>query len=139
MPRVSRLALSPLDTGKETRGQRITRIRKECGFTQVELAERIGIIQTLVCDYEKDRLRLSAEMAVRFAMALEISVDQLLCSASTFTVAKQPNRKVLRRLEKIEKLPPTQQLVLLKTIDVFIANAASTRRAAPEGRRSQHG
>ena len=131
MPRVSRLALPPLDTGKETPGQRITRIRKERGFTQIELAERIGTIQTLVCDYEKDRLRLSAEMAVRFAIALEISVDQLLRPASTPTFGKQPNRKVLRRLEKIETLPPTQQSMLLKTIDMFLENAAlkSARRA----------
>jgi hypothetical protein len=84
-----------------------------------------------VCDYEKDRLRLSAEMAVRFAMALEISVDQLLRPALHTIVAKQPSRKLLRRLEKIEKLPPTQQSVLLKTIDMFIENAAlkSARRA----------
>lgn len=131
MPRVSRLVLPPLDTGKETPGQRITRIRKARGFTQVELAERIGLIQTLVCDYEKDRLRLSAEMAVRFAMALEISVDQLLRSESAQTFGKQPSRKVLRRIEMIETLPPTQQSVLLKTIDMFLENAAlkSARRA----------
>jgi transcriptional regulator with XRE-family HTH domain len=124
MPRVSRLTLPPLDSGQETPGQRIMRIRKERGITQVELAERIGLIQTLVCDYEKDRLRLSAEMAVRFAMALEISVDNLLRPKSTPTISKQPSRKVLRRLEKIEKLPPTQQSVLLKTIDIFLENAA---------------
>src|SRR5580704_11803704 len=124
MPRVSRLALPPLDTGKETPGQRITRIRKERGFTQVELAERIGTIQTLVCDYEKDRLRLSAEMALRFALALEISVDELLRPKSATTVSRQPSRKVLRRLERIETLPLTQQSVLLKTIDMFLENAA---------------
>jgi transcriptional regulator with XRE-family HTH domain len=131
MPRVSRLELPPLDLGKETLGQRITRIRKERGFTQVELAERIGTIQTLVCDYEKDRLRLSAEMALRFALALEISVDELLRPKSSKTVSRQPGRKVLRRLEQIESLPGTQQSVLLKTIDTFLENAAlkSARRA----------
>ena len=40
------------------------------GYTQVELAERIGIIQALVSDYERDKLRLNAEMLVRFAQAL---------------------------------------------------------------------
>lgn len=131
MPRVSRLELPSLDLGKETLGQRITRLRKERGFTQVELAERIGLIQTLVCDYEKDRLRLSAEMALRFALALEISVDELLRPKSTKTVSKRPSRKVLRRLEQIESLPGTQQSVLLKTIGTFLENAAlkSARRA----------
>jgi transcriptional regulator with XRE-family HTH domain len=131
LPSVSRLELPRLDLGKETLGQRITRIRKERGFTQVELAERIGTIQTLVCDYEKDRLRLSAEMALRFALALEISVDELLRRKSSKMVSRQPSRKVLRRLEQIESLPSTQQSVLLKTIDTFLENAAlkSARRA----------
>jgi hypothetical protein len=31
---------------------------------------------------------------------------------------------VLRRLEKIEKLPPHQQNTLLKTIDTFLKGAA---------------
>lgn len=57
---------------EETTGQRIARIRKERGYTQNELAERIGTIQALVSDYERDKLRLNAEMAVRFAIALEV-------------------------------------------------------------------
>jgi transcriptional regulator with XRE-family HTH domain len=121
----------PPDLGKETLGQRITRIRKERGFTQIELAQRIGTIQTLVCDHENDRLRLSGEMAFRFALALEISVDELLRGKSSKTVSRQPSRKALRRLEQIESLPGTQQSVVLKTIDTFLGNAAlkSARRA----------
>jgi transcriptional regulator with XRE-family HTH domain len=45
-------------------GRRLARLRRERGLTQAQLAERIGILQTLVTDYEHDRLRLSAEMAV---------------------------------------------------------------------------
>jgi transcriptional regulator with XRE-family HTH domain len=120
MPRISRLKLPPLNLGKESIGERIRRIRKERGFTQIELAERIGLIQSLVCDYEKDRLRLSAEMALRFAIALEISVDDLLRPKNTKAVSKQPSRKVLRRLESIESLPSHQQQTVLKTIDTML-------------------
>jgi transcriptional regulator with XRE-family HTH domain len=125
MPRVSRLRLPRLDLGKETIGERITRLRKERGFTQVELAERIGLIQSLVCDYEKDRLRLSAEMALRFALALDISVDELIRPKNTKPVAKQPTRKVLRRLELIESLPSHQQQTVLKTIDTMLKGLRS--------------
>jgi transcriptional regulator with XRE-family HTH domain len=120
MPRISRLKLPPLNLGKESMGERIRRIRKERGFTQLELAERIGLIQSLVCDYEKDRLRLSAEMAVRFALALDISVDEFLCPKNNKAVSKQPSRKVLRRLESIESLPAHQQQTVLKTIDTML-------------------
>ena len=52
MPRGSKLKLPPLYLGKETIGKRIARLRKERGYTQVELAEKMNIIQTLISDYE---------------------------------------------------------------------------------------
>lgn len=131
MPRVSKLSLPPLNWGKESIGQRVARIRKERGFTQVELAAKIGIVQTLVTDYETDRLRLTAEMAVRFAMALDVTLDELLHPNAGKAASRKPSRKVLRRLERIEELPPTQQTTLLRTIDTFLEVAAlkTARRA----------
>ena len=131
MPRVSKLRLPPLDWGTESIGQRVARIRKERGFTQVELAAKIGIVQTLVTDYETDRLRLTAEMAVRFAIALDVSLDELLRPNASKARLRKPSRKVLRRLERIEELPPTQQTTLLRTIDTFLEVAAlkTARRA----------
>jgi transcriptional regulator with XRE-family HTH domain len=124
MPRKSSLKLPALDLGKETVGERIARLRKERGYTQIELAERIGTIQALISDYERDKLRLNGEMAVRFALALEVSTDELLGLAGTKTArGKKPSRKILRRLEQIEKLPAAQQALLLKTIDTFIKAA----------------
>jgi transcriptional regulator with XRE-family HTH domain len=123
MPKKRTLKLAPIDFGSETLGQRLARIRKERGFTQVELAQRIGLIQSLVSDYETDRLNLSAEMAVRFAMALDVSIDELLHPQAKKTMAKKPNRKVLRRLEQIESLPRRKQEALLMTIDSFLATA----------------
>jgi hypothetical protein len=38
--------------------------------------------------------------------------------------ARKPSRKVLRRLEQIERLPATQQITLLRTIDTFLKAAA---------------
>jgi len=129
MPRKSKLKLPALELGEETTGQRIARIRKERGYTQNELAERIGTIQALVSDYERDKLRLNAEMAVRFAIALEVSTDELLGLHSgngkkqTKSNGRKASRRILRRLEKIESLPTHQQTVLLKTIDTFIKAA----------------
>jgi transcriptional regulator with XRE-family HTH domain len=123
MPKRSKGKLPPLNLGDESTGQRIARIRKERGYTQVELAERIGTIQALISDYERDKLRLNAEMAVRFAMALEVSADELLGLQPRAKNGKKVSRKVLRRLEKIESLPAHQQAILLKTIDTFLKGA----------------
>lgn len=121
MPRVSRLKLAPLDLGGETIGERVARLRKERGYTQVELAEKVGIIQTIVSAIEKGALKLSAEMAVRFAVALEVSTDDLLMPAKKRRTAARPSRKVLRRLEQIETLPDRQQQTVLKSIDMMLS------------------
>jgi transcriptional regulator with XRE-family HTH domain len=109
----------------ETFGQRLARLRKERGWTQVELAERVGIIQSLISDYERDRLRMNPDMILRFAAALEVSTDDLLQPDSgKRPLRRSPSLRVLRRLEKIEKLPPHQQSTLLKTIDGFLKGVA---------------
>lgn len=126
MPRVSRLKLPPLEGSEESIGERIARLRKERGDSQVELAERIGIIQALVSDYEKDKLRLSAEMAIRFARALEVTTDELLQpKKGKRRQTLKPTRKVLRRLELIESLPSNQQQTVLKTIDTMLKGLKS--------------
>jgi len=113
----------PLMIGDETFGQRLSKIRKEKGYTQVELAEKLGIIQVLISDYERDKLRPYHEMIVRFAKALEISADELLGLKASKNKGSRPSLKVLRRMIKIETLPPTQQKVLLRTIDTFLKGA----------------
>lgn len=124
MPQVSRFQLAPVDFGGESLGRRITRIRKERGFTQLELAVKIGVIQSIVSAVERDERKLSAEMAVRFAHALGVSMDEMFGAGQAPEKSKQPSRKILRRLEQIESLPPTQQTALLRTIDAVLkANA----------------
>jgi transcriptional regulator with XRE-family HTH domain len=105
----------------ETPGERLARLRKERGWTQVELAERVGITQTLLSDYERGRLRLNAKLIVQFANALETTTDELLQpKGSRSPLRRKPSLRVQRRVEKIEKLPPHQQNYLLKTIDGFL-------------------
>jgi transcriptional regulator with XRE-family HTH domain len=59
-------------------GQRIHKVRKKKGYTQKDLADKIGISRILVWNYENGRLRLYDEMVKRFAIALEVSTDYLL-------------------------------------------------------------
>lgn len=123
MPQVSKIKLPPLKLGKETLGQRLARFRKERGYTQVQLAKKIGISQVLVSDYERDRIRPHYEMIIRFALALKVSTDELLGLKPTKTDGNKQSLKLLRRMSKIEDLPPAQQKTLIKTIDTFIKAA----------------
>ncbi|HEX4038696.1 MAG TPA: helix-turn-helix transcriptional regulator [Acidobacteriaceae bacterium] len=124
MPTRSKLKLKPVDMGDESLGQRLARLRKERGWTQKQIAERTGLIQELVSNYETDKLRLNADMILRFAEVLEVSTDELLRgSKSTVAAKKQPSIKLVRRMEQIEALPLYEQRALLTTIDKFLAAA----------------
>jgi transcriptional regulator with XRE-family HTH domain len=125
MPRKSPASERPI-SDSETMGQRLARLRKERSWTQVELAERTGIVQTVLSDYERGKLRLNADMIVRFAQALDVTTDELLQpKAEPSALRRKPSLRVLRRLERIEKLPAHQQNTLLKTIDGFLKGVAS--------------
>jgi hypothetical protein len=79
-----------------------------------------------ISDYERDRLRMNPDMVLRFAAALEITTDGLLQpNGGKPPLRHRPSLRVLRRLEKIEKLPPHQQSTLLKTIDTFLKGAVA--------------
>ena len=133
MARPSRLKLPALPgDSRETLGQRLARFRKERGFTQVELALRMGITQALITDYERDKLRPYAEMVVRFALALGCSTDEVLGVRKTKVSAPTGNRRFLRRLEALAQLPKRDQEALLRTIDAFLA----LRTGRPGGRRA---
>jgi transcriptional regulator with XRE-family HTH domain len=120
MARKSKFKLPPLNEGKETTGQRLARLRKEKGHTQVELAEKIGIIQALISDYELDKLRLYDEMLSRFAIALDVSTDEILGLKDRKLKENPPNLRIMKRLKKIEELPPSKQKSILQTIDGFL-------------------
>lgn len=110
----------PLMIGNETFGQRLARIRKAKGYTQVELADKLGIIQVMVSDYELDKLRPYHEMIIRFAKVFEISTDELLGVKPIKSTDVRVGLKLQRRMQKINALPPAKQKIILQIIDTFI-------------------
>ena len=112
---------TPRDTG-ETLGQRFARIRKECGFTQTELAEKVGTIQALISDYERGRTRAHAEMVAAIAQALGVSADELLgLKSADSRPGPKISRRFLRRMQQLEELPAHDQKAILKHIDALAA------------------
>jgi len=105
--------------------ERLARLRKERGWTQVELAERVGITQRLVSDYERGRLRLNADIVVRLANALEVATDELLQPKELRSpLRRKPSLRVQRRVEKIQELPPRRQYFVLKALDALLSSSA---------------
>jgi len=60
-------------------------------------------------------------MIIRLATALDTSADAILGLSGTSI--DTPSLKLVKRLQKTENLPPNQQKVLLKNIDMFLKAA----------------
>ena len=85
------------------------------------MAEKVGILQNIVSAYERDRLRLTAKMLIRFAKALDVSADEILGIQIRPSNGSVKNRRLLRRLQQIDKLSKRDQEALLRTVDAFLA------------------
>jgi transcriptional regulator with XRE-family HTH domain len=120
MPRKSKLKLPPIDLGEETIGQRIARLRKERGYSQQALAQKMGIVRVLVSDYEKGRLRPHPEMVARFALAFGVTTDEIIGLKRSDSESHKPNLAIQKRMRQIEQLPSAKKRVILQTIDGFI-------------------
>lgn len=128
MSRLPRSSLpSPLPQD-ETLGARLQRIRKEKGITQVELAKRLGSIQSVVSSYECGTTHPNHEMLARIATALGVSTDYLLGIAPAPTATRADFKsdtptigKFQRRLDQLLHLPKRDQDAVLKVMDAMLA------------------
>ena len=78
------------------------------------MADRLGISQAVVSDYERGALRIHGELIVRLAKILRVAADEIL--------GLQKDRPA-RRLRDIDLLPKRDRDALARTIDAFIARA----------------
>ncbi len=89
-------------------------------MTQVELAEKVGIRQVLVSQYELGQVRIHAALLAAFAKALRISADEILGIKDSKENGLIKDRRFLRRLENIDRLPRRKKDALLTTIDALL-------------------
>lgn len=59
-------------------GQRIKELRNESGLSQKDLADKIGVAQNTVAQYEKGTAKTSLEVLVNLAVVLKTTADYLL-------------------------------------------------------------
>ena len=106
-------------------GKRLAQLRTLRNLSQRELAERVNVVKVVVSNYEIGKLRITAEVALRFAAALDVPIQELLQTDTPPEIVQQrkPSRKVLERLEQIQSLPRRKQDAILTTIDHFLRSA----------------
>jgi transcriptional regulator with XRE-family HTH domain len=101
-------------------GARISEIRKRQAMTQVQLAAAVGMDQSLLSRYERGVLRLHGALVADLAKALHVTADELLGLKEPKPNGVLADRRVVRRIQQIERLPRRKKEILLATIDSFL-------------------
>jgi transcriptional regulator with XRE-family HTH domain len=95
-------------------------IRKRRGFTQRELAEKIGLTREAIASYESGRSHILDMTLIDLSGALRVSVDEILGLKRGDAADTTINRRWSKRLEIIDSLPESIRKHILRTLDDLI-------------------
>lgn len=100
---------------------RLTSLRKAAGYTQVELAAALGMTQRMIAYYESRAEKPPATILPQMAEVLGVSIDEILgMKPIKKAKSKQPDTRLQRRLQRIEKLSPKAKRQITQLLDTFI-------------------
>lgn len=120
-----------LNEAGESFGHRLARLRKAAGYTQRQLAPKIGISQRMLAYYEKQTDRPPATLVPVLAQVLGVSADELLGIKPLKSEDNPTDPRLRRRLKKLEQLPPKERGEVIKLIDLFLERDQLRRQTAP--------
>ncbi len=104
-------------------GLRIAQLRKERGWTQQALAEKLGVAQQTLAHYEVARIRIPASTLPLLATLFVTPIDVLVGHAqnSQNTGKRGPAPKWQQQIEAIAQLPKAQQRFVSQMLDTVLA------------------
>jgi len=106
-------------------GARVAQLRKDQGFTQTQLAERLGIAQQTVAHYEVGRLRVAVSMLPTLTQVLGTTVEELIGQTPARANGKRgPAPKLQRQMERLSALPKPKQRAVMEVLESMLAQAA---------------
>ena len=109
-------------------GERLMRFRQARGLSQAELASKLGVDQSDISNFERGVYRLNDRLIVQICKLLRVRADELLGLAAVKPDGEvAPDRRILRRLQKIETLPKRDQLALFRVIDHALTGVTGRR------------
>ena len=93
--------------------------RRGKSLSRDDLAKAVGTSPAIIGRYERNEITPSVEVAAKIADALDVSLDYLV-GASSFVVK---DKKMLHRLELLEKIDNDDRETILKVVDNYLTSA----------------
>lgn len=102
-------------------GERIKALRKEHGWSQAELGERIATDSQRISRYENERITPNIDALIRLAEALDVSTDYLLIDTAPRRPLAGPDHELADRVADLAALDPADRDAILHILDGLIA------------------
>ena len=99
---------------------RVRDLRKEHGWSQGELAEKVGADPAQISRYENGRITPSADAVVRIAEVFDVSTDYLLVDDAPRRPFRQGDEALGDRLAHVGELGPDDLALVLSFIDALV-------------------
>lgn len=103
-------------------GERIARLRKTRGMTQVDLARQLRLKQPQISEYERGLVQVRSQTVVAIARILRVRTDDILGLGKQVSRGRKPSHGLIERMRRIADLPKKDRQALLRTIDGFLAS-----------------
>lgn len=126
----ARLVVMQDETLRKAFGARLKVLRKQRNWAQKELAALVGIRFQQLNKYESGLNIPPAEMLVKLADALGVTVDYLL-TGNPVEDTPLASSRLFRRFQVLEALTPEDQETVIKVIDAMIAKERMASALAP--------
>lgn len=105
-----------------TLAEQIKTLRAERGWSQADLAERVGGDAGQISRYEHGRVAPSVVTVVRLAEAFGVSADSLLIDGSPRRSHRAPSEPIADRLSQLDALGEADRDAVLRILDGLLAN-----------------
>lgn len=104
-------------------GDKVKKLRKEKGWSQDELGEKIGIHGRHISKYESGSAMPNAETVIRMADTFDVSTDFLLRDndRNENPAAKIGDKVLLHAFEVADQMAEKEKAILKELIEAFVA------------------
>ena len=96
-------------------GENVAAVRKKKGFSQEELAKKVGTVSVTIGRYERDEIKPSIDIATKIADVLEVSLDYLVGNSDAVL-----EKSLVKKIADIQKLPEDQKNIVTALLDAFL-------------------
>lgn len=118
-------------------GERLSNLRKGRGLTQIQLAEKLGVSPRVIVYYEQENAQPPGALLVDLARVLRVTTDQLLGVKPIKEKIDPQDRRILKHLQLIKRLPLNDQRAVFKFIDALLKSRISIAPSARQLDRSR--